>query len=49
MLGCLNTVFAVLLSAWVVNQLKYSLINAFIVYEAGEPIEIPFDKLFHRL
>jgi hypothetical protein len=32
-----------------VKQLKYPLINAFIVYDAGEPTEIPFDKRFHRL
>jgi hypothetical protein len=33
----------------VMNQLKYPMINAVIVYEAGEPTEIPFDKRFHRL
>jgi hypothetical protein len=33
----------------VMNQLKYPLINAVIVYEAGEPVEVPFDKRFHRL
>jgi hypothetical protein len=32
-----------------VKQLKYPLINAFIVYEAGEPTEIPFDKRFGSL
>jgi hypothetical protein len=33
----------------VMNQLKYPLINAVIVYKGDEPTEIPFDKRFHRL
>jgi hypothetical protein len=33
----------------VMNQLKYPLINAFIVYEGDEPAEIPFDKPFGSL
>jgi hypothetical protein len=32
-----------------VNQLKYPLINSFIVYEDDELTEIPFDKPFGSL
>jgi len=33
----------------VMNELKYPLVNLFIVYKGDEPIEIPFDKLFGSL
>jgi hypothetical protein len=31
------------------KEMKYRLMNLLVVYEAGEPVEVPFDKPFGSL